>query len=30
MGKAARQHILESYSWQTTAQAYLRLLKQVA
>jgi glycosyltransferase involved in cell wall biosynthesis len=30
MGKAARQHILESYSWQATAQAYLRLLKQVA
>lgn len=30
MGDAARQHILESYSWQATAQAYLRLLKQVA
>ena len=30
MGEAARQHILESYSWQATAQAYLTLLKQVA
>ncbi len=30
MGRAARQHILNSYSWQATAQAYLTLLKQVA
>jgi glycosyltransferase involved in cell wall biosynthesis len=30
MGRAARQHILDSYSWQATAQAYLNLLKQVA